>query len=76
MDKYTISKEYLDEVLIAWSQSLVGKCMKRFELSEDKEEIKKAVKELIYESARDFKSIVRAFSTGVQFITPKTEKKV
>jgi len=35
-------------------KKLTGKTMKRFELSEDKELIKKEVKEIQYEWARDF----------------------
>ena len=48
----------IDESLLKFlttqaSQKAVGKCMKRFELSEDKNEIKKQVKELLYETFRD-----------------------
>lgn len=68
---FNVSHQYLDEATKSFAQSLVGKCMKRFELSEDKEEIKKAVKELIYESARDLKAQIKAYSMGVKFVSPK-----
>jgi len=50
---YKIDSDILKDVFKSESQKLVGKCMKRFELSDNKEEIKKQVKELIYESMRD-----------------------
>jgi len=72
MEKYTISKEYLDSVMDAWSRGLIGKVCKRFEILYDKEDIKKAVKELIYENVRDLKLNIRSFSYGVKFkSTPK-----
>lgn len=71
MDKYTISKEHLDDVMKESSKALVGKVMKRFEILDDKEAIKKDVKELIYENHRDLKKIIKAFSLGIKFITPK-----
>ena len=54
MDKtILINQQLLKFLLTQASQKAVGKCMKRFELSEDKNEIKKQVKELLYESFRD-----------------------
>ena len=54
MDKsILIDEELLKFLLTQTSQKTVGKCMKRFELSDNKEEIKKQIKELIYESYRD-----------------------
>ena len=40
-------------ILTQEAKKLVGKAMKRFEVSNDKEVIKKEVKELIYEAYRD-----------------------
>ena len=72
MENYTVSKEYLDRVIDSSARSLVGKAMKRFEIIEDKEEIKKAIKEVIYENYRELKELVKAFSYGVKFKpTPK-----
>jgi hypothetical protein len=48
-----IDEQLLKFLLTQASQKTVGKCMKRFELSDNKEEIKKQIKELLYESYRD-----------------------
>lgn len=40
-------------ILDTEAKKLVGKLMKRFEVSEDKEIIKKECKELVYEAYRD-----------------------
>ena len=48
-----IDEQLLKYLLTQASQKCVGKCMKRFELSDDKEEIKKQIKELLYENYRD-----------------------
>ena len=48
-----LDEQLLKYLLTQASQKAVGKCMKRFELSDDKDEIKKQVKELLYESFRD-----------------------
>lgn len=48
-----IDEQLLKFLLTQSSQKTVGKCMKRFELSDNKEEIKKQIKELLYESYRD-----------------------
>jgi len=48
-----INEQLLKYLLTQTSQKCVGKCMKRFEIAEDKEEIKRHIKELLYESFRD-----------------------
>ena len=73
MEKYVISEEYLEEVTTIWAKGLVGQVMKRFEILAQKDDIKKEVKELIYENIRDLKSLLKAFSSGVTFIMPKTK---
>lgn len=79
MDKYTISKENLEKLLKEQSKTLVGICMRRFEIfdnnyktrtREEKEyrkNLKKAVKEIIYENFRTLKSLIVTFSSGVEF---------
>jgi len=52
-NKIIIDLDLLKTILDQESKKLVGKVMKRFEISENKEEIKKAVKELLYEQMRD-----------------------
>jgi len=74
MEKYTISKEYLDQITDEFAKCLVGKCMKRFELYDNKNQIKKAVKELIYENTRDLKVAIRAFSYGIKFNTSSKQR--
>jgi len=69
MDNYEVSREYLKQIEDLCSRTLVGKVCKRFEIIEDKELLKKEIKELIYESFRGFKELVEAYSTGVKFIS-------
>lgn len=52
-NKIILDLNLLKFILDQESKKLVGKVMKRFELSDDKEQIKKEVKELLYESFRD-----------------------
>ena len=52
-NKISIDLDLLKILLDQHAKRLVGKVMKRFELSENKEEIKKQTKEIIYEEMRD-----------------------
>lgn len=75
MDEHLeISEAYLDQALRNTASSLVGEVMKRFEILENKEDIKSDTKELIYEKFRELKSVLKAFNYGVKFITPRTLK--
>jgi len=69
---------YLDQVFSAEFPKLVGKVMKRFEILEDKEYLKKEIKELIYESSREMQDIFYAYSKGLEVsyfkFTSKKEK--
>lgn len=77
MENYTVSEKYLDEVIDKSSRALCGMIMKRFEIFDDKQIIKKSIKELIYENGRVIKSLIRSFSTGVEFkIKPDKEKSI
>lgn len=71
MDSYTVSKKFLDDVISTSSSALCGMVMKRFEILEDKEDIKRAIKELVYENGRNIKSLIKSFGTGVVFNSPK-----
>lgn len=53
------------------SKKLVGKLMKRFEICDDKETIKKECKELIYE---EFRNIIDTLNTGKLLFEFKKEK--
>ena len=60
-NKISIDLDLLKILLDQHAKRLVGRVMKRFEISEDKEEIKKQVKEIIYEEMRD---LVLFFTNG------------
>ena len=66
--KYEITEEFLNKIIERSARSLVGKACKRFEILEKKEDIKRAIKELVYESYREFKELVKSFNYGVKFI--------
>jgi hypothetical protein len=55
-------------------KKLTGKTMKRFELSEDKELIKKEVKEIQYEWARDFYDMLLNGKVIFEFNKSKDKK--
>lgn len=55
-------------------KKLTGKTMKRFELSEDKELIKKEVKEIQYEWARDFYDILKTGKILFEFQSKEPKK--
>ena len=74
MEKYEISEKFLDEILEKTSRCLVGIVCKRFEILENKEDIKKSIKELIYEKARNIKALIKSFNCGMKFIKPKDQK--
>jgi len=56
-------------------KKLTGTTMKRFELSEDKEEIKKQVKEIQYEWARNFYDILKTGKIIFEFQSKDNTKK-
>ena len=76
--KLTIDKDYLSELTNFVSRSLCGKCMKRFEILEDKNMIKSDIRELVYEEFRHLRSLIEAHSRGLnvkQFNFKSREKK-
>ncbi len=60
----TISERYLKECMDFIGSSLVGKLLKRFEILEDKNQIKAEAKELIYEEIRHLRDILLAYEQG------------
>jgi len=56
--KLEVSEGLLKYILDKESRKVVGELMKRFEIHKDTSEIKKAVKELIYESYRHLFDII------------------
>jgi hypothetical protein len=57
---------YLDTVFTKEFAKLVGKLLKRIEILDDKEYLKKEIKELIYESSREMRDIFLAYSAGLE----------
>jgi len=57
---------YLNQVLSKEFPKLVGKLCKRFEILEDREALKKEIKELVYESAREITDIFEAYASGIE----------
>lgn len=74
MDKFIISKQNLKTTCDTFAKTLVGQVMKRFELFDDKDIIKKEVKELIYENSRNLRGLLQAFSSGVKFRTKQPKE--
>ena len=60
-----IQETYLDELMDSVGRSLVGKVCRRFEIHENKDDIKREAKELIYESLRQFKELLKAHAEGI-----------
>ena len=60
-----IDEAYLNELTTFASKKLVGKVLKRFELIGEQENLKQNIKELIYESWRDFKDLLEAHNKGL-----------
>lgn len=57
---------YLDTVFTKEFTKLVGKLLKRIEILDDKEYLKREIKELIYESSREMRDIFIAYSNGLE----------
>ena len=55
-----ISEETLNGLMEQEARKMVGIALKRFELIEDKEVLKKELKEIIYESMRNVRDMIRA----------------
>lgn len=53
---------------------LVGKTCKRFEISDDKNEIKKNVKELIYEFGRDVEDMIKTGKVTIKLMNESQSK--
>jgi hypothetical protein len=55
-----LTEETLNQIVDQEARKTVGIALKRFELIEDKETLKKELKEVIYESFRNIRDMVRA----------------
>jgi hypothetical protein len=58
-NKLKISEETLNYIIDQESRKTVGIILKRYEIIDDKEVLKKEIKELIYESFRNVRDIIR-----------------
>jgi len=74
-----LTKSALSNMLAEASRASVGKLMKRFDLHLERETLKAEVKETIYESYRDLRVQLEAYSKGLQYyqveLTRPTSKK-
>jgi hypothetical protein len=68
--EFVINDELLDKAIKICSTSTVGRVLKRFDVIENREELKKEVKELIYEEFRNLKVFIQAYNWGVEFKKP------
>ena len=60
-----INQEYLEMLIRERSKTLVGKALKRFEISHNLDVIKSEVRELIYEEFRTFRELLIAHNYGL-----------
>jgi len=68
MNKLEIAEDYLVDVLKQASIKLVGETMANFDNISNTEDLKKSVKNTIYQNFRDLNGQIRAFDCGVRFI--------
>jgi hypothetical protein len=59
-NRLKLTEETLNQIVDQEARKTVGIALKRFELIEDKETLKKELKEIIYESYRNVRDMVRA----------------
>lgn len=71
-----VDEKYLNQIIDNTARALVGRIMKRFEISGNDDRIlKKNVKELIYEQFRDLKTHIEAHSKGIELVSVYFEEK-
>lgn len=71
--KFEIDEQCLNDIITRCSTSAVGKAMKRFEVINNKDDLKRVLKELIYEEFRNVKVLIEAVNWSVQFKDPSTQ---
>lgn len=54
-----ITEETLNQIIEQEARKIVGISMKRFEFIEDREVLKKEIKEILYESYRNLRDMIR-----------------
>jgi len=66
--KLEISEDYLMNVLKSASTKMVGEVLSNVETISTPDELKKAIKNTIYQNFRDFEAQIKAFDCGVRFV--------
>ena len=67
-NKLEIAEDYLDEVIKHAGIKLVGEALSNMETITNPEELKKSIKNTIYQNFRDLNAQIHAFDCGVKFI--------
>ena len=74
--KLKISEETLNNIIDQEARKAVGIIMKRYEFIEDKEVLKKEIKEILYESFRNLRDMLRVHGKeSINLINKDTTKK-
>jgi len=71
--KFEIDEQYLDNVIKKCSTSAVGKIMKRFEVINNEDDLKRVVRELLYEEFRNVKVLIESVNWSVHFKKPSVK---
>ena len=77
MEGVQLTAKFLNEILDTCSRTTVGKILKRIDIFDNTEVLKKEIKELIYEEYRTLKALLEAHSNGVlstRVVEFKTDK--
>lgn len=61
-----LTVESLNNLTDFASNKAVGKIMKRFEIIDNKDVLKKEIKELLYESFRDYRDLIVSAGVGLE----------
>jgi len=70
-NKLEISEDYLMVTLNSAAVKLVGEVMSNFDSISNPEDLKKTVKNTVYQNFRDLSGQIKAFDCGVKFYTPR-----
>jgi len=65
MNSIQLTTEFFNNTIDITSRTTVGKILKRIDIFDDKEVLKKDVRELIYEEYRALKALFEAHSNGI-----------
>jgi len=65
MELVQLTAKFLNNTIDSCSRATVGKILKRVDLFDDTNVLKKEIKELIYEEYRALKSLLEAHSNGL-----------